>query len=379
MRIDRLISLVAGLARVRATLDSPEVLRLRLPGNATVICHTTLVAVLLIGITSGVLLASDQELEKQATWQQPSTPAVKALLDQWLATRQTDEATLTAIHDLWNEDPTAPGAPDILRQLATSIALVDASARPLVDLCNQDTAAYLLPDFEFLLTADLAPLVRNNLRLFYGCWLAQRLFYDESLAQIADLQPADVVDPTSLLFYQGICHHRLLNKEPCLAAVRRLLENKGAIPKRYETLAMLMEADMSPLKTDSLDEIARLMDDVERRLDLGRAGKRVRKEEDDVIAKLDKMIEEIEKQQKQGKSSGSQGQGGGKPMEDSKAAGGSGPGEVEQRRIGTAKDWGDLPPKQRQEALQQIGKGLPSHYRQVIEEYFRKLAKDGNN
>jgi len=66
-------------------------------------------------------------------------------------------------------------------------------------------------------------------------------------------------------------------------------------------------------------------------------------------------------------------------MEDSKAAGGSGPGEVEQRDTGSAKDWGDLPPKQRQEALQQIGKGLPSHYRQVIEEYFRKLARDGNN
>ncbi len=35
--INRLISVVAGLARVRATLDSPEVLRLRLPGNATAI------------------------------------------------------------------------------------------------------------------------------------------------------------------------------------------------------------------------------------------------------------------------------------------------------------------------------------------------------
>ncbi len=42
-----------------------------------------------------------------------------------------------------------------------------------------------------------------------------------------------------------------------------------------------------------------------------------------------------------------------------------------------ATDWGNLPPKEREEALQQLGKDLPSHYRDVIEEYFRKLARDG--
>jgi hypothetical protein len=36
-----------------------------------------------------------------------------------------------------------------------------------------------------------------------------------------------------------------------------------------------------------------------------------------------------------------------------------------------------LPPKERQEALQQISKELPAHYREAIEEYFRKLAREG--
>ena len=47
---------------------------------------------------------------------------------------------------------------------------------------------------------------------------------------------------------------------------------------------------------DSLDEIARMMDDIRRRLALARAGKVVRDEEDEVIAKLEKMIDEMEKQ-----------------------------------------------------------------------------------
>jgi hypothetical protein len=140
-----------------------------------------------------------------------------------------------------------------------------------------------------------------------------------------------------------------------------------------------MEADLKPLKTDSLDEVSRLMDDIERRLGFGRAGKRVRTEEDDVIAKLDKMIEELEKQaqKQQASSSGQGGKQPNQPMQDSMPGGGSGPGEVDQRRTGLQSGWGNLPPKQREEALQRISKGLPSHYREVIEEYFRKMAREG--
>jgi hypothetical protein len=323
----------------------------------------------------------DDQLEKQATWQLPATAEVKARVDQWLATRQLDDGTRTAVQAVWDEQPGSEGDVDALQQVAATIALVEPTAQALVDFCQQEAAGFLLPEFPILQepAAGGDPLVRNQLRLLYGRWLAQRQYYDEALSLIADLQPGDVVDPAGLLFYQAVCHHRLLNKEPCLAAVGRLLENKGDLPTRYETLAVLMEADMSPLQTDSLDEIARLMDDVERRLALARAGKRVRQEEDDVVAKLDKLIEEIEKSQQQQQSSGSAGQQGGQPMQDSQAAGGSGLGEVEQRRLDPGAEWGDLPAKQRQEALQQIGKDLPAHYREVIEEYFRKLARDGNN
>ena len=66
------------------------------------------------------------------------------------------------------------------------------------------------------------------------------------------------------------------------------------------------------------------------------------------------------------------------PAQDSNPLGGSGPGNVDRRNHGEADDWGALPPKERQKALQQISKELPAHYREVIEEYFRKLARDGS-
>jgi hypothetical protein len=64
-------------------------------------------------------------------------------------------------------------------------------------------------------------------------------------------------------------------------------------------------------------------------------------------------------------------------MPDSMPGGGSGPGNVDAKKLDGHADWGNLPPKEREEALQELGKDFPSHYRDVIEEYFRKLARDG--
>jgi hypothetical protein len=134
------------------------------------------------------------------------------------------------------------------------------------------------------------------------------------------------------------------------------------------------------LETDSLDEIARLMQDVQRRLGFGRAGQVVRKQEDDVIAKLDKLIEQIEQQQQQQQqSSGNSGSmNPSTPMQDSNPGGQRGPGNVDPRRIGNGSGWGDLPAREREAALQEISKDLPSHYRDVIEAYFRRIAREGS-
>ena len=61
-------------------------------------------------------------------------------------------------------------------------------------------------------------------------------------------------------------------------------------------------------------------------------------------------------------------------MDDSRLADGKGPGDVTPRDIGDSGGWGNLPPHQREEALQQIGREYPAHYREAIEQYFKRLA-----
>ena len=319
------------------------------------------------------------QLQKKASWTPPTAAEAKAALDELLTKHAADETQKLKISALWPEgaelDPS-----EVLDRVAASLAVLEPQAAAIYELTQQPPTGKLASP-ELLSDESVPVFIRGNLRLLIARWLAQHEMVDEALEQLRGLKPADVVDPASLLFYQALGHHRLLEKKECLAQVTLLLENESTIPRRYATIARLMEADIKPLKTDSLDEVARLMDDIRRRLDLGRAGKKVRDEEEAVIAKLEKMIEEMEQQQQQqqqqAKGGGPPSSGSGPPLEESQAADKKGPGNVDSKDIGKKDGWGNLPPKERQEVLQQIGRDLPAHFRETIEEYFKRLAQDG--
>jgi hypothetical protein len=166
-----------------------------------------------------------------------------------------------------------------------------------------------------------------------------------------------------------------------------------------------MQSDLSDIEDESLDHISRRMNDVTRRLDLGHAGKQVRTVEDGIVASLDKLIKDMQdranqmqqmqmrqqqQRQRQGQQDRDRDQNGRErrmardpedirslnPADVSRAAHAHGPGEVQSKNIGEKSGWGDLPPKEREEAMQQISKEFPSHYRDIIQQYFRKLASE---
>jgi hypothetical protein len=313
-------------------------------------------------------------LSAEPKFKPPELEEVRQKAFEWLNSRQPDDATRQTVEALWDEQ-----APlDMLERLAKTFGLGDDRAAALVTLCAKSRSPGPLAPQEWLKSDELPAFERNNVRLFYGRWLAQERMYDEALAQLGGLSAEDVVDPATLFFYQAVVYHRLLNKEQGLQALQSLLEKVDHAPNRYRSIAALMKSDLEGLKDESLDHISRQMDDVRRRLALGRAGKKVRKVEDDVIAALDKLIKEMEDRQQQSQNASG---GGAAPqpsqaMPDSRIARTQGAGEVDRRRIGNTSGWGDLPPKQREEALQQIGKDFPPHYRDAIEQYFRKLAAE---
>jgi tetratricopeptide (TPR) repeat protein len=287
------------------------------------------------------------------------------------------------VQAIWDRvcDPAARA--DLLDAVLESVVEVDPRAAPLRDAVvkqadHADAAAWLGDP-------QTASFEREAVSLWVGRELVRQDRFDEALPFLARLDVDAAVDPAALLFHRAACQHWLLDAEGAIDSLDRLLEREGQIPTRYERVARLLRADAAALEAESLDHIARRMRDVTRRLDLGKAGPGTRTVQDGVIESLDKLIKKLEDQQQQqqqggGGAGGASGQGGeGRPMDDSRIAGGKGAGDVQKRDIGGQDGWGNLPPHQREEALQQIGREFPPHYREAIEQYFKRLAAGGED
>jgi hypothetical protein len=343
-------------------------------GTATVLALAT-------GVLLGAQPSASDFFTAPQTLKAPTAAELRPVVQAWLNERNMSAPERTRAESAWNALPPTTQGSEVLDRLATTFARGDPRARALVEACSKPRNGAPLPHVDWLASQDTPPLERSNLRLVYGRWLSHERLYDELLEQLRGLEPTDVVDPAGLLFYQSVAYHRLLDKEEGLRTLDRLLDDVADVPMRYEALAKLMKVDLQGLDEETLDHIARRMDDIRRRLDLGRAGQKVVKIEDDVIKSLDKLIDDLEKKQQQQQQASAGGAGAMRPttpMSDSQLAPLKGPGEVDRKHIGNTAGWGNLPPKQREEALQQIGKDFPAHYRDAIEQYFRKLAGEGS-
>lgn len=319
----------------------------------------------------------DPELVREASWSQPGVDEVRARLDQALADRpiSPSDAAATELDEAWKS--AAAGRRDLIDVVIQTLVARDPRAAAAVRATPQGGE----PDPEWLGDPQAGTFVRDAVWLWWGRELVRRDRFDEALPLLADLDVAGAVDPACLLFHRGCCQHWLLARDGAVESFDRLLEREPEIPTRYARLARLLRADIAGVEADSLDHIARRMKDVRRRLDLGRAGPETKRVQAGVIESLDKLIDELERQQQQGQAGaagggGGGGQGGaaGRPMDDSRLARGLGKGEVRKKDLGTGEGWGDLPPHQREAALQQIDREYPPYYREAIEQYFKRLA-----
>lgn len=334
-------------------------------------------AVIVIVLLSAWNFSFGQEdlLNPEVSWTNPSRDEVVAAIQQWMDESSVELVDRTKVMESFQ-------LTDL--KMAEPIDLVMKSIAVLRPGIESFTNEILIDARKFKIDRvnDLEPgaFIHDHLRLFLARHLVQNQMYDEAMMLFEQISLSRVLDPATLLFYKAVCQHQLIQKEDCLESANRLLENETRIPRRFAMLAKLMVADIGKLKEDSLDEVARLMNDIQRRQYLHRAGKRVRGQEEKVLEKLDGMIKQLQEQQQmmqQAKSS--QQKAPSKPMQDSQNSGGLGKGEAFEKAGLDGGAWGNLPAKDRAAALAEISKDLPPHYRTVIEEYFRRLAleKDG--
>ncbi|WP_442485559.1 hypothetical protein [Aeoliella sp. SH292] len=309
-------------------------------------------------------------------WTTPAAEDVEATLVEWIA-----ESSATPEEASRRELAIRPKL-DMLftptdRLDAVMACLADEmpAVAQLVEACRNSPIE--ATSLDWLDSADIDYWVRNNVRLYVGRALVRHHYYEQALSVMNGLAPDDVFDPASLLFYRSVAEHQLVRIDEANITLASLLDAEQEMPERFAQVARLMRADITKVKVDSLNHIARRMSDVERRLSLSEADEKTQEVERGILASLDKVIEQLEQQQQQQQQQQQAGsQPSGEPMDDSKIAEQRGEGKVDPKDIGDGSGWGNMPPRERERVLQQIGRDFPGHYRDLMEEYLKRLATD---
>ena len=308
----------------------------------------------------------------------PKSDEVRSRILECLNEMGVPEAQRDQVNQVWTGVDESVAPDRLLELVVQSFALVDADVMKLVRDCNASPGTIQATQFEVLKPSGRNPFFLANLNLFYGRCLVERRLLDEAWDVLKSIDPRQVVDPSSLFFFRAVAAQGMLELKPALEAINDLLTNTERDPVRYSATASLMQADLQGLQEKSLGELARLMADSERRLELGRAGEKVQGVQERIIANLDEIIKKVE-QQGGGGGGGGGGQGGqnnnpGGAADDSQVKGQESPGEVDKKRFENKGSWGNLPEKDLAKAKNDLNKNFPSNYELAIEKYTKKLA-----
>jgi len=336
--------------------------------------------------------AAEKSLSKESltfgTLSAPSEVSVRAQAAQWL--KGQGAYSRAAFDAIW-----AKQVP-VLDRLSATFALGDkAAAQLLKDARKADAAApTALP--AVLADAKKPAFFRANLALAYARALTNRKVYEEALETLRLFKADQVIDPASFLFHKAVAEHGLMRKRDADETIARLLDDVPTAPERYKIVAALMHFDMVNWSEKDLAAIARKMDLVQRRLDLVRGGKKTQKIQKEIVARLDEIIKELENQNdsdcqncngncpggKQAGKSGSKPSNtirSSSPQQDSVGGNGSGPGEVDKKKIQElAAVWGKLPAREREANVRELTRSMPPRHAEVIREYFRKLSEQAD-
>jgi hypothetical protein len=309
-------------------------------------------------------------------WTTPAAEDVEATLVEWIAKSSAtpDQAARRELAIRPKLDLLFTPTDRLDAVMACLVTEMPAVAQ-LVEACRNSPME--ATSLDWLDSADVDYWVRNNVRLYVGRALVRHHYYEQALSVMNGLAPDDVFDPASLLFYRSVAEHQLVRTDEANITLASLLDAEQEMPDRFAQVARLMRADIAKVKVDSLNHIARRMSDVERRLSLSEADEKTQEVERGILASLDKVIEQLEQQQQQQQQQQQAGsQPSGQPMDDSKIADQKGEGKVDVKDIGDGSGWGNMPPRERERVLQQIGRDFPGHYRDLMEEYLKRLATD---
>jgi hypothetical protein len=313
--------------------------------------------------------SADEKASSFVKYPAPDAAEVKKQALDWLKSTG-GSADDKAVRAIWDGDR------PLLDKVAKTLALGDKDAAKLL----REAAEEAPTDVPALLKDRKKPaFYRDNLALAYARALTLRQVYEEALEVFRLIDAKDVVDPASYFFHRAVCEHGLMLQKDAEASVASLLGDVAEAPEGYRNVAALMNYDMDTWQEKDLAWVARKMENVQRRLALGRGGKQTRRMQREVLVRLEELIKEMEKPDGPVDPNNPRPGDQVRPPKDTftppvpKT-----PGEVLKHLEGKGSDWYiKMPEKERAKVRAEMMKGFPANDRAVIERYFRELEKKG--
>ena len=175
-------------------------------------------------VTSGILLADSEDLSRTSSWQPPTYDQVRSDVRAWLNTAIPDEGIRSQGLAKWADNSKTVSAEVLLNRLAFTIAAVDPRGAKLVEHLKHEASP--VTDVSWLEEEKTAPLVRDNLRLFYARVLVQQRYFDEALAHFKQLKPAMWLTP------RRCCFIRAWRIIACFSKIRDWIRSIGCLSVR---------------------------------------------------------------------------------------------------------------------------------------------------
>lgn len=317
-------------------------------------------------------------VDTDVTFRRMDSDQVRTEVFSWLATTGQDTESLKKVTEQWTDDQTLAelSGEELLDLAVSSFASCDRATQRLLETSfTQGPLESVV--YDGIRASDF---YQNQVSLLHGRWLTQHRFYDDALPLLEKLDPDSVVDPAGLLFYKAVCQAELLERKDALDTLALLLNNTLDVPHRFQVIAEMMTQDLNGQSEEGMQQVERLMKDVERRLEIGESGKSTQKQGDAIISALDKMLEEMEKQNQQqdgggGQGSNPQNQPGQQGASESQIKGGSANGEADRKNLEGEGSWGMMDQKAEAKARELIRGRLPANFLDQIGRFSKKLAE----
>ncbi len=309
-------------------------------------------------------------------------PAKETVIERFIASRETDSSVADDLKaKAIAATREAAKKPDTRQEAITSGLKIlspefDAALKKLGAQEAAEAARMLTP-----LATSADPWLAAEAQLFQSRAMMVEGRYEEALPIVSafiETRGATTVRLGEAWFLKGKLEAGALKREEATASLKKFLREFAGEPGRMQGEARATLVDLEEAESDLLTDIHTKMSFSERRLTLEDSGRRTQEVQDDVVALLDEMIEELEKKCGNCKGCkgscskpGGSGMGGAAP---GMSSGSSQPSQITERDAPRT-PWVDLTERQNDPSVFNAAKSrVPVQYRGLLEQYYQSFG-----